>query len=344
MTALLLDTALRVSVVTAIALVGVLLLRRRSAAIRHWVLASATACALVLPALQPLLPSLPVPVTVPAPLARAVSCRAHAAHAATGGEASPLAQSEPSGRRGTLPRCSAGSGWAAPRSFSPRCPPASRGWRGSRRARRRSRMPPGSSSSRELSQRYGLTRSVRLLQSTHPALLVTWGIRSPKILLPAAANAWPDRTHPRRAGARARARPAQRLAVAALGGAAARALLVQSAGVAGEPPAARRERARLRRRRPRDGCGRASVRHASARSGEGIFGLPPRLVARARDRITVSPRKESQGHAQRSSQPSSSHAAHASRHRDCPSLASRCRLPHWPRPRSRPSPVRSSIR
>ena len=33
---------------------------------------------------------------------------------------------------------------------------------------------------------------MRLLQSTHPALLVTWGIRSPKILLPAAANAWPD--------------------------------------------------------------------------------------------------------------------------------------------------------
>ena len=41
---------------------------------------------------------------------------------------------------------------------------------------------------RELSRGYGLTRSVRLLQSTHPALLVTWGIRSPKILLPAAAR------------------------------------------------------------------------------------------------------------------------------------------------------------
>ena len=72
MTALLYNTALRVSVVTGVTLVGMLLLRRRSAAIRHWVLASATACALALPALQPLLPSLPVPVTVPAPFASAV--------------------------------------------------------------------------------------------------------------------------------------------------------------------------------------------------------------------------------------------------------------------------------
>jgi beta-lactamase regulating signal transducer with metallopeptidase domain len=44
---------------------------------------------------------------------------------------------------------------------------------------------------RELSQRFGLARPVQLLQSHHPALLVTWGVRSPKILLPLAADIWP---------------------------------------------------------------------------------------------------------------------------------------------------------
>jgi beta-lactamase regulating signal transducer with metallopeptidase domain len=43
----------------------------------------------------------------------------------------------------------------------------------------------------EVSQQYALTRKVELLQSDHPGLLVTWGIRSPKILLPAAADGWP---------------------------------------------------------------------------------------------------------------------------------------------------------
>src|SRR6185503_5457372 len=45
---------------------------------------------------------------------------------------------------------------------------------------------------REQSRQCGLTRPVQLLQSAHPALLVTWGVRSPKILLPAAANDWSD--------------------------------------------------------------------------------------------------------------------------------------------------------
>jgi beta-lactamase regulating signal transducer with metallopeptidase domain len=190
MTALLLDTALRVSVVTAVALVGVLLLRRRSAAIRHWVLASATACALVLPALQPLLPSLPVPVTVPAPIARAVTA-APTALTPTGGGALPRVQAEPTGGWNVA----AVLGWIWLGGTALLLAALSAGL--ARLAWLASRATPVTNANwqqqlRELSRRYGLTRSVRLLQSTHPALLVTWGIRSPKILLPAAATTWPD--------------------------------------------------------------------------------------------------------------------------------------------------------
>jgi TonB family protein len=43
----------------------------------------------------------------------------------------------------------------------------------------------------EISREYGLSQPL-LLQSRHPALLVTWGVRRPRILLPATALAWRD--------------------------------------------------------------------------------------------------------------------------------------------------------
>jgi hypothetical protein len=43
-----------------------------------------------------------------------------------------------------------------------------------------------------LAQRNGLRRRATLLVTDHPALLVTWGVRRPTILLPAAARDWPD--------------------------------------------------------------------------------------------------------------------------------------------------------
>jgi hypothetical protein len=44
----------------------------------------------------------------------------------------------------------------------------------------------------EISQGYGLRRPITLLQSTHPSLLVTWGVARPKVILPSAADAWSD--------------------------------------------------------------------------------------------------------------------------------------------------------
>src|SRR5258705_46346 len=43
----------------------------------------------------------------------------------------------------------------------------------------------------ELSLELGLTRHVRLLQASGPAMPMTWGIRRPAILLPAEADTWP---------------------------------------------------------------------------------------------------------------------------------------------------------
>jgi beta-lactamase regulating signal transducer with metallopeptidase domain len=44
----------------------------------------------------------------------------------------------------------------------------------------------------EISRGYGLRRPVTLLQSSHPSLLVTWGLAHPKVILPSAADAWTE--------------------------------------------------------------------------------------------------------------------------------------------------------
>jgi TonB family protein len=46
--------------------------------------------------------------------------------------------------------------------------------------------------SREMSGALGLRRSVQLLETDHPGMLLTWGLIRPKILLPRAARHWPD--------------------------------------------------------------------------------------------------------------------------------------------------------
>ena len=54
---LLLDSTLKVSVIVLMALGAKLLLRRQSAAVRHWVLAVAIACAVVTPVVGVMAPS-----------------------------------------------------------------------------------------------------------------------------------------------------------------------------------------------------------------------------------------------------------------------------------------------
>lgn len=191
MTILLLDSALRVSVVTGMALLAIVCLRGGSAAIRHWMLAAATVCALTLPAFQSLVPSWPVAVAIPVPFPMAVDEPASWISRVDGVTAIVRPATEPartlSGARllGWL--------WFAGTTFFMALLAvglARLAWLGSRATAVDN--VQWQHMLRELSQRYGLTRSVRLLQTDHPALLVTWGVRSPRILLPAGANMWPD--------------------------------------------------------------------------------------------------------------------------------------------------------
>ena len=183
---LLLDSAVRVTLVTAIALLVLVVLRRRSAALRHWVLASAIVCGLGLPALQAMVPSWQVPVRVPV---RVELARPATVQPADGAAGSSPAETQPSNPSPII----AALAWlwlAGTALFAALLATglARLAWLASRARPVENHL--WHDQLRELSHRYGLTRPVRLLQSDRPALLVTWGLRSPKIVLPLTANSW----------------------------------------------------------------------------------------------------------------------------------------------------------
>lgn len=192
---LLLETAIKISIVVAVGLLAVSLFRRRSAALRHWMLAASMAAALATPLLMGLAPSWSLPVTRQA----ATSNRAPRPDA--------VSRREP--RIGITMSVAVESTDAA--SPSPRLDPNSLllavwivglvinlagllvgFWRLRRIAARATVVSDGpwADAARLLTEHLGVRTPVTLLQSDRPALLVTWGIFAPKVILPFDAASW----------------------------------------------------------------------------------------------------------------------------------------------------------
>lgn len=196
----LIESALRVSVVLLAALVACAAIRSRSAALKHWVLAVAVACAWATPLLSKVLPPW---TTGPAWTIRVGDLR----------EVSPTTpgSTEPASRDvtvqtelfvGSTPRAPwirldagnvvwnvwllgslisfsilfAGLGRLCWLAWCARVLESGR-WFDLGEALRTS---------------YRLSLPVHLLQSDHPSLLVTWGWRRPTVMLPATAQGWSD--------------------------------------------------------------------------------------------------------------------------------------------------------
>jgi TonB family protein len=195
-----LEIVVKTSLIVASALAACRLLRGSPAALRHWMLAGAIAGAAAVPVLRAVLPAwelrLERTALVTAPSIRPAGIGSPGvrvppgtapdvvpANLSRGANAVPPALADI-----LLPIWFAGAGcvllvlgaglarltWLARRACAIDAGP----WR---------------AICDELAARGGVRR-VRLLQSERPALLVTWGIRTPKILLPAGAAGWtPDR-------------------------------------------------------------------------------------------------------------------------------------------------------
>ena len=186
-----LETVVGSSLVLAVGLALLLVVRRQSAASRHWLLAAALMCAVLQPVLNRVMPAWTISpqwITMPrssvADPAPAVSVSSVLAEAVT--PVTPVAQSSLGLVDVLLVIWSigvaAGVGallvgvvwllWLGRRSST-----AGANWL---------------TCACEMRAAIGLRREVRVRITPHPALLVTWGIVHPVILLPADADTWPD--------------------------------------------------------------------------------------------------------------------------------------------------------
>jgi TonB family protein len=196
---------MKVSLILLIALGVAVVLRRRSAAVRHWVLAAAIGCATVMPLMEATVPSWPVPLGSaavfqpieldgtaalnPNPAASGVSAfrRTYRAALSDGVRQSTIALSFENLRSLFRPIWIAGVGISVLILLLGLARLAAIAWRSERLTGGRWVELAG-----EISRAYGLERPLVLLQSTHPTLLVTWGFARPKVLLPLAATTWSD--------------------------------------------------------------------------------------------------------------------------------------------------------
>jgi TonB family protein len=184
---------IKVSLIVLLGLAATVLLRKRSAEVRHWVLAAAIVCAGVTPVLQMLVPVWHLPVSSSIfgrrvePLALFIPV--HERQLADPSDAvqeTRFVPVQPS-RALRLVRPIWLAGMAISLSFL-LVGFARLAWLASRSQQVSNETWTGIATT--LSRRFGLRRPVLLLQSDHPTLLVTWGLHQPKVILPDAARGW----------------------------------------------------------------------------------------------------------------------------------------------------------
>jgi len=182
-----LDVIIRSSLVLSVGLAAFWMLRLQPAALRHWILSAALALAAVQPVINRVIPALPMPAfnwterhATPEPVVETdISFQVARPVMA------PMRTSSPAewprlvlvvwalGTGLSLSILLAGAAWLT--------------WLGSKAAEAGERWRV---EEELLRARMGLPRPVRILVTTHPALLVTWGTIAPVILLPADARSW----------------------------------------------------------------------------------------------------------------------------------------------------------
>jgi beta-lactamase regulating signal transducer with metallopeptidase domain len=194
---LLISATVKVSVLLLVALTSAAVLHRRSAAVRHWVLATAILCGISVPVLEFALPAwrVQLPAAWQSPTANSSLRFTSESERSTGvrGNAATMTASTQSGdrlasvARALLTLWLAGfaiglgvlaSGLLRLKRLASRAEPSQQGrWR---------------TVAAELCRTYDLRRPIRLLHCAHPTMLVTWGTLRPTILLPTCAHNWSE--------------------------------------------------------------------------------------------------------------------------------------------------------
>ncbi len=191
---MLLSVTIKVAALVLTALVATALLRRQSAAVRHFVLATALVCSLGVPLMERVQPAWSIPLpSLWSTSSDSSSLRFVSTPPDSTAVARPVIASNSPGKSrpslttvlvsiwigGAIIGCGVLlAGLLRLRKLAAASTPvSSRTWR---------------DAAEEVSLRYGVTRSVRILSCTHPTMLATWGLLKPTILLPAGATDWPS--------------------------------------------------------------------------------------------------------------------------------------------------------
>ena len=186
---------MKLSLVVLGALLLSVSMRRQSAAVRHWILAAAVIGSAGLPLLEAALPALRLPVGMPAVFEPYDAAPAPALEGTTHGigpstsrpartAAYVVARPSEWARSAVLiwlAGAVAGIGLLAAGLLrlswiAARAKPIATG--------------PWHEIARGMSRSSGLRRRIRLYESTHPSMLITWGVIRPKVIVPAAALEW----------------------------------------------------------------------------------------------------------------------------------------------------------
>lgn len=192
---LLLDSTIKVSVVVLLALIAVGLLRKRSAALRHWIVAAAVICGAAVPVFGWMMPTWPLPLKISA---RIEPLAAPLEPIPTLGEKASLTLISRQANRADVGRIVTVvpfllTIWMVGVGVS-LCLLASGFARLTWLASRAERICNGRwvELADEMSRHYGLHRHVVLLQGAQSALLAAWGLLWPRIILPASAGQWTE--------------------------------------------------------------------------------------------------------------------------------------------------------
>jgi beta-lactamase regulating signal transducer with metallopeptidase domain len=195
---LLLGVTIKVALLALAALVATTLLRRRSAAVRHFVLATAFFCSMGVPVLEQVLPSWPVPL----PSVWSTPVISSPIQLVSTPAIPPEATRSVADNRDVHSRAVSPATWLLTIWVGGIVIGCGALVTGLLRLRRLAAGSEAISSGAwreiadETSRRYGVRRPVRILCSQHPTMLATWGVLKPVIILPAGARDWPmDRIH-----------------------------------------------------------------------------------------------------------------------------------------------------
>lgn len=190
----LIDFTIKTSMILALGMLAAFALHRRSAAVRHWILASALLCAAAAPIVARLTPSWTLPTSAAA---------ASQPEPVVDVSFSPIAGSATAAANATVPAASPSS---AIRDVIAAA--ALRVWligiaanlsllligmfRLNRLRSVRLDVPAAITASvGQVSANFGLRRRVEVVRSAQRAVIVTWGVMRPKVVLPVDADQWP---------------------------------------------------------------------------------------------------------------------------------------------------------